>query len=111
MAYAAYLDCYGVLSISRRVLLQGPTFVVMDITVASAEALQLRRALTHCSSADVLRCIPQPHDRLVTLEVHLPADAIGDVMHCAIGCVPSGHIGRVCSWKAHLARHGLAHGN
>lgn len=111
MAYAAYSDCYGVLSTSRRILLQGPTFVVMGITVASTEALQLRRALTGCKGADVLRCIPKPHDRLVTLEVHLPADATGDVMHCVIDCVPSGQIGHICSWKAHLARHGLAHGH
>ncbi len=111
MAYAAYSECYGVLSRLRRPPRQRQAFVVMDITVPSTEALQLRRALARCNGADILRCIPQPHDRLVTLEVHLPIHTTGDVMQCVMVCVPSGQIGRICSWPAHLARHGLAHGN
>jgi hypothetical protein len=110
MAYAAYSEFLGASSIPRAIARRQPAFVVMDITVPSTEALQVRRALARCPGAGVLRCVPRPHDREVQLEVHLPADRADEVMRCVIDCAPSGQIGRICPWIEHLSRHALRHG-
>jgi hypothetical protein len=111
MAYAAYSEFLGASLLKPRATARHqPAFVVMDITVPSAEAHQVRRALARCTDTGVLRCVPRPQERLVRLEVHLPPEMVDEVMHCVIECVPCGQIGRICPWDQHLARHGLCHG-
>ena len=110
MAYAAYSEFLGASLKPRAVARHQPEFVVMNFTVPSTEALQMRRALARCPGAGVLRCIPRPCVAEVKLEVHLPADRVDEVMRCVIECVPSGQIGCICPWRDHLTRHGLCHG-
>lgn len=110
MAYAAYSEFLGS-SLHRIAACRKPAFVVMDITVPSLDAWQVRRALAACPGAGILRCVPMPLEHLVHLEVHLPAGRETEVMHCVFGCVPCGQIGRICSWDEHLTHHGLTHGH
>jgi hypothetical protein len=86
-----------------------PVFVVMEIVVPSMEAQRARRALATCRDAGILRCVPMPHDRLVRLEVHLPAACVSDAMHCVMTNVQSGSIGRIRPWEEQLALHAHDH--
>lgn len=110
MAYAAYSEFLGPSSAPQTATRHRPQFVVMEITVPSIEAVRVRRALARCPGAAVLRCIAQPHDRLVQLQVHLPADMADEVMHQVIECVPCGQIGRISPWAEQLAKHGVRSG-
>ncbi|SFC14707.1 hypothetical protein SAMN05216344_1107 [Polaromonas sp. OV174] len=109
MAYAAYREAFGI-SVVRPESKPGPAWVVLDITVPSGSAALMRRALVRCPGAGILRCIPRLLEQRVRLEVRLPAHRVHEVMHCVMGCVPDGEIGRLASWREHLARHGLDHG-
>ncbi|MDB5847803.1 MAG: hypothetical protein JWP29_1555 [Rhodoferax sp.] len=113
MGYAAYKEFLGssLVHAVHLVPRRKPVFVVMDVTVPSLDAWPVRRALAACPGTGILRCVPLPHDHLVHLELHLPQDAVADVMHCLIACVPCGQIGRICSWDEHLSHHGLTHGH
>ncbi|MES2878034.1 MAG: hypothetical protein V4713_06385 [Pseudomonadota bacterium] len=82
----------------------------MSITVPSMEAYHMRRVLANCTGAGILRCIPQPQDSLVQMQVRLSADRVGEVMHQVMACMPSGQIGCISSWAEHLAKHGAPHG-
>jgi hypothetical protein len=108
--YAAYSEFLGS-SLAPLMPCGRLDFVVMDITVPSLDAWQVRRALAACPGAGILRCVPMPHEHQVHLEVHLPAGREADVMHCVIDCVPCGQIGRICTWDEHLTHHHLTHGN
>ena len=110
MAYAAYSEFLGASLPLQAAPRPRPEFVVMSITVPSTEAHRVRRTLAMCLYAGVLRCIPQPHDSLVLLQVHVCSDQVDEVMHQVIECVPSGQIGRIAPWAEHLARHGVPHG-
>jgi len=110
MAYAAYSEFLGASLVPQTPTGHRSEFVVIDITVPSIEAVRVRRAIARCPNAGILRCIPQPHDSLVQLQVHLPADKVDEVMHQVIECVPCGQIGRIAPWSEHLAKHGWPHG-
>jgi hypothetical protein len=110
MAYAAYSEFLGASLPVKTAPRLRPEFVVMSITVPSTEAHRVRRALAMCPGAGVLRCIPQPQDSLVQLQVHVCVNRLDEVMHQVIVCVPSGQIGRIAPWAEHLAKHGVPHG-
>lgn len=108
MAYAAYSEFLGA-SLTR----QGADrhlqeFVVMSVTVPSSNARWVRSVIARCPHTGILRCIPQPHERLVQLQIHLPARVVNEVIHHVMECVPCGQIGRIVSWSEHLARYGGA---
>ena len=109
MAYAAYRESHA-----YRFSSPGPSprvkWRVLDVTVPSGDALVLRRALARCPDTGVLRCIPLLDEKRVRLEVKLPGAQLEDVMHCIMVCVPSGELGTLSSWRAHMLRHGLTHG-
>lgn len=110
MAYAAYCDSFGLvpsLSVPRP---GAVSWVVMDVTVHSRDALWVRRALVNCEGAGILRCIPQLDEHRVRLEIRLPDTQTEEVMHRIMVCVPGGVIGPLISWRCHLQRHGLSHG-
>lgn len=64
MAYAAYRESFDANSFyslpPERRLPQ--KLVVLDVTVASRDAFQVRRWLAGDPDADVVRCVPRPHD-------------------------------------------------
>ena len=112
MAYAAYHDSFGANGFSASPappVLPG-RLMVLDITVPSCDAFQVRRLLSRCPNTGVLRCVPKPRDRAVLLEVQLPADRVQDVLHLLMDCVPSGELGALNSWQGYLTAHGMTHG-
>jgi hypothetical protein len=94
-------------------------FYVLDVTVCCADALRVRRSIAGCPDAGVVRCEPLLHGccsqesdaPCVRLMIRLPLARYADVLHRLIECVPSGEIGRLVSWREHLARCGLRHGH
>lgn len=113
MAYAAYREHPGVLRAEA-----ATSFVVLDVTVCCADARRVRHAVSRCASAGVVRCEPLLHPGgasendapRVRLMIRLAAPSYAEVLHCLIETVPSGEIGRLLSWRDHLCRCGLCHG-
>jgi len=113
MAYAGYREHPGVVRARSATVWQ-----VLDVTVACADAYRLRHAVARCPDAGVVRCEPLLNDRSsqesdaprVRLMIRLPLTGYAQVLHCLIETVPSGEIGRLVSWRDHLARCGLRHG-
>jgi len=125
MAYAAYREHPGVprthALMSKPNSKQGTKgpYYVLDVTVCCADALRVRRSMAGCPEAGVVRCEPLLHAcstqesdaPCVRLMIRLPIGSYADVLHRLIECVPSGEIGRLVSWRDHLARCGLGHGH
>ncbi|EJL69375.1 hypothetical protein ACCC97_04490 [Variovorax sp. Varisp85] len=125
MAYAAYREHPGVQRTHAPLNKQGngrngsSAFYVLDVTVCCADALRVRRSIAGCPEAGVVRCEPLLHAcssqesdaPCVRLMIRLPLARYADVLHRLIECVPSGEIGRLVSWREHLARCGLRHGH
>ena len=96
-----------------------PSFHVLDVTVCCADALRVRRSIAGCAEAGVVRCEPLLHAGgshesdapCVRLMIRLPLARYAEVLHRLVECVPSGEIGRLVSWREHLARCGLRHGH
>jgi hypothetical protein len=112
MAYAAYRESFGVNRCYALPEEQGQIkqLVVLDFTVPSRDAFEVRRLLASCPGAGVVRCVPRPRDSLVRLEIQLPADRVPELMHVLMTCIPSGEMGVLTSWRRHLTEHGLTHG-
>lgn len=118
MAYAAYREHPGFLRCHSAAGAAATSFHVLDVTVTCADALRVRRAIALCPDAGVVRCEPLLHvcssqesdAPCVRLMIRLPLTRYADVLHQLIECVPSGEIGRLVSWRDHLARCGLRHG-
>ena len=112
MAYAAYRESFGTNSLyslpDARPLPQ--KLLVLDVTVPSRDAYQVRRVLAGYPEAGVVRCVPRPRDSLVRLEIRLPADRVADVMHLLMTSLPSGEMGSLNSWQHHLTTHGMTYG-
>lgn len=112
MAYAAYRESFGAnhpaTPPAAPVLRQA--LMVLEFTVPSLAAFQVRRLLSGCPATDVVRCIPRPHQSVVLLEIQLPADKVPEVLHLVMTQLPSGEVGALRSWKQHLTTHGLTHG-
>lgn len=112
MAYAAYRELFGAnrfhaLHVEPPSL---PKLMVLDLTVPSCDAFQVRRLLADCPHAGVLRCVPRPHDSLVRLEIQVPTDKVDEVIHLLMTRIPNGEMGVLRSWQSHLVTHGLTHG-
>ena len=122
MAYAAYREHPGTVRTATAsaptIAASASTFHVLDVTVACADAVRVRRSIAHCADAGVVRCEPLLHDHgtqestapRVRLMVRLPLARYAELLHRLIDCVPSGEIGRLVSWREHLRRCGLGHG-
>ncbi len=119
MAYAAYRE-HAVPSGRRAApAARDDGFHVLDVTVGCTDALRVRRSLAGCAEAGVVRCEPLLHAGgaqesdapRVRLMIRLPMHRYAEVLHRLVACVPAGEIGRLVSWRAHLARCGLRHGH
>ncbi|MDD5324731.1 MAG: hypothetical protein PHR71_05410 [Polaromonas sp.] len=112
MAYAAYRESFGANRCYAPPEERGQIqkLVVLDFTIPSGDGFQVRRLLANCPDTGVVRCVPQPHDSWVRLEIQLPADRVTEVMHVLMTCIPSGEIGGLTSWRRHMTEHGLTHG-
>ena len=112
MAYAAYCDSYNALG-TRALPVQSKQLnklMVLDVTVPSCEAYEVRRLVHECPQAGVLRCIPKLRDHAVVLEIKLPADQVQEVMHLLMTAVPSGEMGSLTTWRNHLVKNSMTHG-
>lgn len=117
MAYAAYREVPRIPM--RMPAATTPAFYVLDVTVCCADAARVRRGIAACAEAGVVRCEPLLHAccsqesdaPCVRLMIRFPLARYADVLHCLIDCVPSGEIGRLVTWREHLARCGLRHGH
>lgn len=113
MAYAAYREHPGVFHVQPRTV-----FHVLDVTVPCALGSLVRRSLVGCEGVGVLRCEPLLHPQAsadgdglrVRLMIRLPLARYPEVLHRLMLAVPSGEIGRLVTWREHLARCGLPHG-
>lgn len=107
MAYAAYRENQG----SARCRDARP-WQVLDVTVSCVDARRVRQAVARCPDAGVLRCEPllggcgaQESDApRVRLMIRLPLAGYAQLLHGLIEAVPCGEIGRLVSWRHHLAR-------
>lgn len=113
MAYAAYREHPGTL-LAR----DCAQFYVLDVTVACSDALHVRRAVSCLQDVGVVRCEPLLHTHhacesaapRVLLMVRLPLALYAQVLHSLMEVVPTGEVGHLMGWRAHLARCGLCHG-
>lgn len=113
MAYAAYREHSGLMLPYPQASIH-----VLEVVVPCTAAGQVRRALAQCDGVGVLRCEPLlgaaqhgDDDMLrVRLMVRLPLPCYATVLHEVMRCVPCGEIGRLLTWRAHLARCDLRHG-
>ncbi|MDW5442478.1 hypothetical protein [Polaromonas sp. SM01] len=112
MAYAAYRESFGASRFNQAPEERGrpERLMVLELTVPSCEAFQVRRLLAGCPDTGVLRCVPRPHDSLVRLEILLPENRVAEIMHVLMTRIPSGEMGALNSWRRHLTNHGLTHG-
>lgn len=112
MAYAAYHESFGANSFSALPAQSAAPakLMVLDVTVPSCDAFEVRRLLAGCPDTGVLRCVPKPHDRAVLLEVQLPANRVQEVLHLLMAHLPSGELGVLTSWQGYLTAHGMTHG-
>ncbi len=103
MAYAAYLELFGANSArpSHTEISQAAALVVLDVTVPSLHAHEVRMLLAAYGNACVLRCIPHLQGKLVRLEIQLPTAIVDDVMRAVMSSIPSGEMGALTSWKAY----------
>ncbi|HEY2255905.1 MAG TPA: hypothetical protein VGI11_09730 [Variovorax sp.] len=113
MAYAAYRENIGTVRPQPQTV-----FSVLDVIVATAVALRVRRGIAQCPGAGVLRCEPlkqasascpsaAPRARLI---IRLPTGSYAQVLHCLMECAPDGEIGHLVAWRDHLASRGLGSG-
>lgn len=113
MAYAPYRDLPATAHVAWT-----SVFQVLDITVSALEACRVRRALVSCKDVGILGCEPLPHAGAasasaaprVRFSVHLPLSRYAEVIHRVLESSTDGEIGALTSWRAHLARRGLAYG-
>lgn len=118
MAYAAYREHPAAAGRRSVAALRDDGFHVLDVTVGCTDALRVRRSLAACEDVGVVRCEPllhaggaQENDApRVRLMIRLPLRRHAEVLHRLLECVPAGEIGRLVSWRAHLARCGLRSG-
>lgn len=118
MAYAAYRENNGVPRTRNARPRNATAFCVLDVTVACADAACVRRNVALVDDTGVVRCEPLLHDHgtqesdapRVRLMIRLPITRYAELLHRLIECVPSGEIGRLVSWREHLARCGLRDG-
>ena len=118
MAYAAYRENNSVSRIFDTTSRNATAFCVLDVTVACTDAACVRRNVALVDDTGVVRCEPLLHDDgtqesvapRVRLMIRLPIARYTDLLHRLIECVPSGEIGRLVSWREHLARCGLRDG-
>ena len=118
MAYAAYRE-HPVAVVRSPIAPRTTQFHVLDVTVCCADALRVRRSIAACAEAGVVRCEPLLHAcssqesdaPCVRLMIRFPTARYAELLHRLIECVPSGEIGRLMSWRDHLARCGLRHGH
>ncbi|MDM0108713.1 hypothetical protein QTH97_27475 [Variovorax sp. J22R24] len=113
VAYAAYREHSGECRTSN-----ATPFHVLDVAVASSDVRSVRELVARCPDAGVVRCEPllsgrssQENDApRVRLMIRLPLASYAQVLHALIEAIPSGEIGRLVTWRDHLARRGLCHG-
>lgn len=112
MAYAAYRESFGAntLRAPPAERPQSRKLMVLDLTVPSSDAFQVRHLLSNCPDTGVVRCMPRPHDGMVLLKIQLPADRMQEVLHLLVTSLPSGVVGAFRSWRSYLKEHGLTHG-
>lgn len=112
MAYAAYRDSFNANSSSALPARceAATSRMVLDVVVPSRDAFQVRCLLAGCPGTGVMRCVPQPQDSQVRLEIQLPQASVPEVMHLLMSSIPTGEVGSVVSWKRHLTSHGMTHG-
>ena len=85
-------------------------WVVLDVTLPSCDAWRARGALVRWPGCGLLRCVPLLHIHRVRLEIRLRSTQVQAVIDGLMAALPRGEIGPVCSWRAHMRRHGLSHG-
>lgn len=110
MAYAAYREHLGQLRTAN-----AAPFHVLDVTVASIDARSVRHLVARCADAGVVRCEPLLNERSsqesdaprARLMIRLSLASYAQVLHGLIETIPSGEIGRLVTWRDHLARCGL----
>ena len=102
MAFAAYTELLGARSAREWPAARQQAFVVMEITLPTSEAFQVRRLLARAAHGGVLRCTPLAHDQRVKLEIRVEAEKCRHLMDELMLAVPVGEIGRVRSWTEHL---------
>jgi len=110
LAYASYREHPG----EPRTANETP-FYVLDVAIASSDARQVRQLVARCANAGVVRCEPLLSGRSsqesdaprVRLMIRLPFASYAQVLHCLMEAIPSGEIGRLVTWREHLARCGI----
>lgn len=95
----------------------GHAFQVLEFTVPIVDACKVRRAISSCPGAGVLRCEPLQQSATYTndaprarLIIRLDAAQYATVLHCLLECTPDGEIGHLCGWSEHLRRYGVGYG-
>ena len=84
---------------SRRPLLafpqQNTDFALLNVLIASRDALLARKALLTCPDTAIVRCTPLTKDDSVKLEIRFPADQVDTVISRLLTFLPNGEIGSI----------------
>jgi hypothetical protein len=79
-------------------------FEMVNVMVASRDALQARLALLACPATFILRCVPMHKDDRVKLEIRFPAGQGEAVISRILACLPNGEIGGIVACASPRAR-------
>jgi len=112
VAYAAYREYLGEYRKSSF-----SAFHVLDVIVATGDVRVVHQIILRFADASVLRCESLLHERnshetdalRVRMMIRLALSSYAPVLHEVVEAVPSGEIGRLISWRDHLARRRLRH--
>ena len=82
-------------------------YEMVNVMVASKDALQARKALLVCPATSILRCVPMHQADRVKLEIRFPAGQGEAVVSRILACLPNGEIGGIvaCASPRALAQH------
>ena len=115
MANAAVKDNFLTPRVQHETLFQ-----VLDVIIPTLDACRIRRGIAAaCPGSGILRCEPLIHSNAscpssaprVRLSIRLPSDSYASVIHSLAENSKSAEIGRLSSWREHLARHCFASGD
>ena len=79
-------------------------YEMVNVMVASKDALQARMALLACPATSILRCVPMHQADRVKLEIRFPAGQGEAVISRISACLPNGEVGGIVACASPRAR-------
>ncbi len=114
MAYAAYRYPPGNRPAATAAAAGAGTYKVLTVVIPIADCYRFRNRISQLRNVGIVRCVPRANARAsletsashAVMHVRLPSDGYASVLHCVIGHVRHGTVGRLEDWGDYLGRIG-----